>query len=206
MRGWVFRSRGKPREVLKLEDDLPRPTADSLGPRDVLVKVKYAGLFQGTALLMGIIPHLNNKPWGAEVSFSGTIVATGGQVTHVKDGDEVFGGFAGDILIKYGGVLSENVVLPAYVAARKPHHLPLEGAAGMGANGVAALQFMEVSKLKRGGRALITGASGGTGSLVVQAARAVVGEEGLVIGTCSGANEQLVKDLGANEVRINHPI
>jgi hypothetical protein len=46
---------------------------------------------------------------------------------------------------------------------------------------VNAMQFMEVTNLKRGDRVLVTGASGGRGSLVVQASRATVGDGGLLV-------------------------
>lgn len=200
MRSWVFRSQGSPPQVLKLED-IPQPTAASLGPRDVLVKVNYAALFQGMATLMTQIPHLTSKPWIAENNFSGVILSTGNRVQHVNTEDEVFGSFGVDVLLKYNGVLAEYIILPADAVVRKPRNISLEGAGGIGACGVTAMQFMEVTNLNRGGRVLIVGASGGTGSLVVQAARATVGDEGHVVGICSGANEELVKDLGANEVR-----
>ena len=199
MRGWVFRSRGTPAQVLKLEDDLPLPTAASLGPHDVLIKVKYAALFQGFAAFMTQIPHFNNLPWVAEKTFSGIAVSTGDQVEHVKAEDHVFGAFGFDVLRKYGGVLAEYIILPDHVVVRKPSNISFDGAGGI-ASGITAMQFVELTSLKEGGRVLITGASGGTGSLVVQAARAVIGDGGLVVGTCSGANEQLVRDLGASEV------
>ncbi|KIX01214.1 uncharacterized protein Z518_08939 [Rhinocladiella mackenziei CBS 650.93] len=200
MRVWVFRSRGTPAQVLKLETDLLRPTAKSLGPRDVLIKVKYSALFQGMAMLMSQIPHFDSKPWFAEGTFSGIVEAEGSQVDHLKPEDEVFGGLPPNVFMKYGGTLAEHIILPDQVVVQKPRNLAFEGAGGIASNAVTALQFVEVAKLKKGGRVLITGASSGTGSIVIQAARAAVGEEGLVVGTCSGANEQLVKSLGVHEV------
>ena len=153
--------------------------------------------------MMTFFPHFNNKPWIAESSYSGTVVARGDQVSHVAVDDDVFGGFAADVLIKYNGVLADYIILPDHVVARKPRNISLENIAGMGAGGITAMQFAEITKLKRGDRVLITGASGGTGTLVVQTARDAVGDEGLVVGTCSAANEQLVKDLGVHEASIH---
>lgn len=200
MRGWVYRARGKPVDVLKLENDLPQQSAALLGPHEVLIKVKYVALFQGSAAMMSFMPHFNRNAWVAENNYSGTIVGIGAQVEHVAVDDDVFGGFAADVLRRYGGVLAEYVILPDHVVVRKPTNVALQDLAGMGAGGVTAMQFAEVTGLKKGDRVLITGASGGTGTLVVQAARAAVGDEGLVVGTCSAANEQLVKELGAHEV------
>ncbi|KEF57614.1 uncharacterized protein A1O9_05532 [Exophiala aquamarina CBS 119918] len=208
MRGWAYRARGTPAEVLKFEVDLPQASPESLGPHEVLVQVKYAALFQGTAAMMAMMPHFNDKAWVPENAYSGVIVATGARVEHVAVDDDVFGGFAADVSRKYGGVLAEYVVLPDHVVVRKPRNVSLRDIAGMGAGGVTAMQFVEVTKLKRGDRVLITGASGGTGTLVVQAARAAVGGEGLVVGTCSAANEHLVKELGVHEVidYKQHPV
>ncbi|KAK5062929.1 hypothetical protein LTR84_005005 [Exophiala bonariae] len=200
MRGWAYRARGKPEYVLKLESDLPQPTAESLGPHEVLVKVKYAALFQGSAAMMTFMPHFNNNPWIAENNYSGTIVATGSEVEHVAVDDDVFGGFAADVLRKYGGVLAEYVTLPDHVVVRRPNNVTLKDIAGMGAGGVTAMQFAEAAGLKKDDRVLITGASGGMGTLVIQAARAAVGDNGLVVGTCSAGNEQLVKELGVHQI------
>ena len=91
MHGSVYRSRGTPAQVLELEDAVPQPTAASLGPDDVFIKVKYAALFQGMAAVMTQIPHFNNKPWVPERDFSGIAVATGDQVERIKAGDDIFG-------------------------------------------------------------------------------------------------------------------
>ncbi|EXJ91887.1 hypothetical protein A1O3_00437 [Capronia epimyces CBS 606.96] len=202
MRAWVFRSRGRPAQVLSLATQLPRPTAASLGPHDVLVKVKYSALFQGTAMMMGQIPHFNNKPWVAEGTFSGIVEAVGSQVDHLhlQADDEVFGGLAPPVMLKYGGTLAEYIVVPDESVVRKPPNLSFEGAGGIASNAVTAYQFVQVAALQQGSRVLITGASSGTGSIVVQAARAAVGNDGLVVGTCSAANEELVKSLGVHEV------
>ena len=74
MRGWVYRSRGTPQKVLNLIDDLPRPTSATLGPLEVLLETRYAGLFQGTAAVRTMMPHFNNKPWLAETTFSGIVI------------------------------------------------------------------------------------------------------------------------------------
>lgn len=200
MRGWVFRSRGPPAQVLKLETDLPRPTAESLAPHDVLIKVRYSAVFQGMALLMSMLPHFNNKPWIAEATYSGVVEAVGSQVDGLQAGDEVFGGLSPNIMLKYGGTLAEHIVLPDEVVVRKPANLSFEGAGGIAPNVVTAQQLIDVAKVKKGGRVLITGASSGTGTTVVQVARDAVGVDGLVVGTCSSKNEQLVKSLGVDEV------
>ncbi|KAK4946527.1 zinc ion binding [Elasticomyces elasticus] len=208
MRGWVFRTRGTPAQVLKLEDNLPRPTASSLGAHDVLVKVKYSSLFQAMAMLMTQIPHINSKPWIPEATFSGVIEAVGNQVSRLKVQEEVFGGMPPNVLFKYGGTLAEYIVVPEQFVVRKPDNLSFEGAGGIALHVPTAQQFAEIAKLKKGSRVLITGASSGTGSIVVQVARDVVGDDGLVVGTCSSGNARMVEELGVHKVidYTKHPI
>ena len=63
--------------------------------------------------------------------------------------------------------------------------------------GLTAWQAMfDLGRLESGQRILITGASGGVGSLAVQEAKA---KGAYVIGTASGRNEAFVRGLGADE-------
>jgi NADPH:quinone reductase-like Zn-dependent oxidoreductase len=206
MRGWTYTARGRPAAVLKLRDDLPRPTAADLRPDEVLVKVSHVGLFQGFAVMMGMIPHMNQKPWIPANDFSGTVEATGSKVTNVRPGDAVFGGPDPKLFMRWGsrynGMLVEYAVLPAAQVVRKPDNISLAAAATVPGNGCTAVQFVALAKMKKGDRVLITAASGGLGTVMVQVARAVVGKEGLVVGSCSAPNEELVKKLGADEVSL----
>ncbi len=204
MRGWVFTARGPPAAVLKLRDDLPRPTAADLRADEVLVKVSHVGLFLGFALMMALIPHVNSKPWIPAHDFSGVVEATGAKVTNVRAGDPVFGGPDPKVFMRWGsrynGVLVEYAILPAAQVVRKPDNISFAAAATLPGNGCTAVQFVEKTGMKKGDRVLITAASGGLGTLMVQVARAVVGKEGSVVGTCSAPNEEMVKKLGADEV------
>jgi D-arabinose 1-dehydrogenase-like Zn-dependent alcohol dehydrogenase len=60
---------------------------------------------------------------------------------------------------------------------------------------------MEKSEMQQDNSVLVNGASGGIGSMVVQIARAVVKNNGRVVAICSGANAEMVRELGADEVR-----
>ncbi|KAJ9608034.1 zinc ion binding [Cladophialophora chaetospira] len=204
MRAWTFTSRGTPSSVLKLRNDLPKPSPAMLGPHDVLVKVAYVAVFQGSAAIMNIIPHFNSNLWIPESNFSGLIEAIGRDVQHLKVGDAVFGSpnpkHYTKRETKYNGMMAEFAIIHAGQVVRKPDNIAFDAAAGLAAEGCTILQFCQKTKIKEGDRVLICGASGGLGSVAVQIAKSIVGEEGAVVGICSAANADLVKGLGADEV------
>jgi len=201
MRAWTYTSRGLPEDVLQLST-FPTPDPSSLLANEVLVKISHVGIPQGAAVLIGILPHFTSTPWIACQDFSGTIVATGTSITHVIPGDLVFGSpnpkefFTG----KYNGVLVEYAILPGTTVVQKPKNITMASVAGIAGPGCPAIQFCELVRLKEGDSVLITGASGGTGSLTVQVARRIVGKAGRVVGTCSAVNAELVRGLGVDEV------
>ena len=82
--------------------------------------------------------------------------------------------------------------------ALKPDNFNFEEAASISIVVLTAWQAMfNLANLSSGQRILITGASGGVGSMAVQLAKA---KGAFVIGTASGKNEQFVRDLGADEL------
>ncbi|KIX10557.1 uncharacterized protein Z518_01641 [Rhinocladiella mackenziei CBS 650.93] len=95
-------------------------------------------------------------------------------------------GFGSDVYLKRSGVLAAYAVVPGNNAVLKPNKISLEGAGGVGTSGVTAMQFMEVTNMAHGHRVLNTG----SGSLVVQAARATIGDGGFVVEPCSSVNEK----------------
>lgn len=97
-----------------------------------------------------------------------------------------------------GGTCAEVVsVRPDWLAARPPG-LPSIDAAGLPLAGLTALQALrDELSLQRGQRVLLNGASGGVGTLAIQVAK-ILGAE--VVAVCSGRNDELVRDLGADHV------
>ena len=202
MKAWAATQRGFPNDVLRLRD-LPRPKASDLRPNEVLIKITHAGIFQGTAKIMSLLPRWTSTPWIPEIDCTGTIVAVGSSVTDFVVGDEVFGGPDPKRFVtskRYGGALTEYAIFPSDIFVKRPQNLSGEAAAAITANGCTAVQIVDLSKLGPGGKVLITGGSGGLGNLLVQVAKATVGKEGQVVATCSGANADLVKSLGADSV------
>jgi NADPH:quinone reductase-like Zn-dependent oxidoreductase len=194
-----------------------------LAANEVLVKVACAAVFQGSAKLMELLPHFNSLPWIPEYDFAGVVEAIGADVRDLKPGDAVFGAPNPKALKrdeKHNGVLAEYVVLDAGQVVRKSEKISFEDACGLAGNGCTAVQFCERLGLKLGDRVLVvglprndsissvdsvakTGASGGLGSKVTQVVKAKVGKDGVVIATCSAANAEAVRSLGADEVRFS---
>lgn len=222
MRAWAYTARGTPSQVLKLRHDIPQPQPTDLKPDEVLIKISHVALFAPTVKLMILIPHLDSTPRYPEMGFSGTVVATVDSTSKESKqkfcpGDAVFGMLHPRQARIYNGVLAEYIIIPQSNVQHRPSHIKAEEAAGLGGAGCTSIQFAELSGLLRidrvphgreehivstghGKRVLITAGSGGTGAIMIQIAKMLVGEKGCVVATCSGRNAQTVVELGADEV------
>jgi reticulon-4-interacting protein 1, mitochondrial len=217
---WTFTNRGKPAEVLTLTER-PNPTAEpSLPlPKDVpqpeewiSVKVAYAALSPGGLFHIGLMPAFARaKVAVPEMDLSGTVVdvwtpsATSGLAASAKfaKGDKIMAFLPIKHTFPTGnGALSTHVSFPARYAVPKPETLAFGPAAGVLLAGCTAWMQVQESKVKVGDRVLVNGGAGGVGTFVVQMARNVVGKAGFVAAVCSGRNEALMKELGADEVSI----
>jgi NADPH:quinone reductase-like Zn-dependent oxidoreductase len=124
---------------------------------------------------------------------AGTVEEVGDGVEIFKKGDAVYG----MTISSLSGGYAEYAVAKADAIAPKPKSLNFEEAAAIPIGALTAWQAMfDLANLSSGQRILITGASGGVGSMAVQLAKA---KGAIVIGTASGKNEQFVRDLGADE-------
>ncbi|MDQ0770826.1 NADPH:quinone reductase-like Zn-dependent oxidoreductase [Pseudarthrobacter defluvii] len=182
-------------DVLELRD-IARPEP---GAREVLIRVRAAGVDKGVWHLMTGLPYLVRlfgyglrKPKvpvrGREVA--GVVEAVGPGVTRFSPGDEVFGTCEGSF--------AEYVCAKEDKVARKPSALSFEEAAASPISGVTALQAVrDASQVTVGQKVLILGAGGGVGSFAVQLAKAFGAE---VTGVCSTAKVELVRSLGADAV------
>lgn len=180
-------------ETLELKD-IPSPAPR---PNEVLIKVSATSVDAGVLHLMtGDIPLVRlffgiktprNRPG---ISFSGTIVEIGSNVTEFKIGQQVFGTGA--------GAYAEFVVASKKKIAVLPPGADMVLASTLPVSAGTALQAVRNSgKIRAGQRVLVTGASGGVGSFVVQFA---VQEGGIVTGVCSAKKIEFVSQLGAIQV------
>ncbi|WP_030664700.1 NADP-dependent oxidoreductase [Streptomyces rimosus] len=123
-------------------------------------------------------------PAGIGQDASGVVDEVGEGVEGVEVGDRVFG--------RGSSTYAEFAVLAAW--ARMPEGLTFEEAAGYPSVVETALRIVRESGVQAGQTLLVSGASGGVGSAVLQIAR----DRGItVIGTAGAANQDYLRSLGA---------
>ena len=193
MQAIVYSCYGGP-EVLELATvEKPVP-----GDKQVLVRVHAASVnpldwhyLRGSPYVMRLSSGIGRpKDRSMGVDFAGTVEAVGASVTRFKPGDAVFGGA--------GGAFAEFVVVSADRGiAHKPANVSFEQAAAVAVAGVTALQALrDAAQVQPLDEVLVNGASGGVGPFAVQLAKHYGAH---VTGVASARNEDLVRDLGADE-------
>ncbi|MFF9496890.1 NADP-dependent oxidoreductase [Streptomyces flaveolus] len=128
--------------------------------------------------------HPIELPSGVGLDASGVVDEVGDGVEGVEVGDRVFG--------EGSSTYAEFAVLSAW--ARVPEGLTFEEAAGYPSVVETALRVIREVGVQSGQTLLVSGASGGVGSAVLQIAR----DRGItVIGTAGAANQEYLRSLGA---------
>jgi len=188
MKAVVAHEYGAP-EVLKFEE-VPRP-----GPNDdeALVRVIASGVNPADPLTLSgkyareFGTHLPLIP-GYDIA--GVVEKTGANVTKLKVGDAVYG------YPTFGGGWADYVTVKESEVATKPKSLNFVESAAVPMGALTAWQaLIDVAKLQPGQTILIHGGSGGVGSFAIQIAKA---RGARVIATASTANQDLLKQLGAD--------
>ncbi|MEZ4626271.1 MAG: NADP-dependent oxidoreductase [Thermomicrobiales bacterium] len=156
-----------PGELEVIDIDMPTP-----GPGELLVRVvatSMNGFDMATiaGYLQGMMEH--RFPLVPGKDFAGTVVAVGERVEGFSVGDDVFGVVSKDHLGT--GSFAEYVTLPASVGvAHRPESLPVAVAGALGLAGAAAHDSVGALGDITGKTVLISGATGGVGTLAVQLA------------------------------------
>jgi NADPH:quinone reductase-like Zn-dependent oxidoreductase len=183
------------REKLHLAD-VPEPR---LLPDGVRIRIAAAGVNpvdwktrEGRQVAR--FPHVFPVVLGWDAA--GVVEEIGASVTRVRPGDEVFAycrkHFIGE------GTYCEQVVVPQELVAPKPASLSWEEAAAVPLAALTAWQcLVERLEVAAGETLLVHAAAGGVGHFAVQIAVAL---DVRVVGTASAANEEFVRELGAEFV------
>jgi len=192
MRAYVLERYGGPQGSRLMEVPAPMP-----GPRDILVKVRAAGLnpvdfkFRQGKLRAILRPRL---PFVLGNEFAGEVIAVGGDVKRFGVGDRVFARVAKH---RAGG-FAEQACVDEDHAAHMPRDLDFAAAAAVPLAGLTALQALrDELDVKPGQRVFISGGAGGVGTFAIQIAKWLGAH---VTTTASPRGEALVCSLGCDEV------
>jgi NADPH:quinone reductase-like Zn-dependent oxidoreductase len=199
MKRWIVAHKAAPKEALTLKTDWPVPPAPN--GSDVLVKVSFAALNPADTYLIGGLPtwlpfRRNPSPG---MDFSGVVAAAGPDVpATLAVGTEVCGAMSVGQIASGNGTLAEYIAVPSSLIVPRPKGVSMAGAAGLlGIAGQTASLTLDATQATKGTRVLLNGSSGGVGSILLQALHA---SGAVVTAVCSGANEEMVRRLGADEV------
>ncbi len=195
MKAAVYDRYGPP-EVLRI-DEVPVPV-----PRDgeVLVRVHASVVGAVDSIARRGVPRQIRAYFGLRrprihvlgADFAGEVAAVGAKVTRFAVGEQVFG----TIAPRFGAHAEYVRVSENGALAPKPAGVSHAEAAAL-VDGTALCFLRDKAKLRAGQSILVNGASGSVGTAAVQHARAF---GATVTAVCSGANETLVRSLGAEEV------
>jgi NADPH:quinone reductase-like Zn-dependent oxidoreductase len=173
-------------EVLKVVD-VPQPTPAA---GQVLVRVKAAGINPGEAKIREGLMHARwpaTFPSGEGSDLAGIVAETGPGVTGFSAGDEVIG------YTDNRASQAEYVVVEEKNLTVKPAGVPWEAAGALFVAGVTAYAAVRAVALTGGDTVVVSGATGGVGSIAVQLARRA---GATVIGLASEAHHEWLADHG----------
>src|SRR5712691_10000121 len=190
MKAIVVHNYGGP-EVLKYEDtQRPEPQPDQ-----ILVRVIAAGVNPVDGMIRSGMFAKNGKRslqiiLGGDIA--GVIEKVGCKITKFKVGDPVFA----YVSLDSSGGYAQYALVTEREAAPKPKSLTYVEAAAVPIVAMTAWQaLIDTAKLSGGQTVLMHGGSGGVGSFAIQIAKA---RGAKVIATASTANQDLLKQLGAD--------
>jgi NADPH:quinone reductase-like Zn-dependent oxidoreductase len=180
----VITKKGGP-EVLKVaENDLREPNAS-----EVRIKILYTGIGATDVIMRyGYYPFAPKIPFAPGYEIVGIVDAVGDGVSDVSPGQRVAA------LTVHGGY-AEYIYLPPEELVPVPDGLDSAEALSLILNYVTAYQMMyRVAQIKAGQTIVITGASGGVGTALLQLGK--VAGANKMYGTASKLKHRLIEELG----------
>lgn len=191
MKAIVIHAFGEP-EVLKYEDaPRPEPKED-----EILIRVMAAGVNPVDASIRGgsMKRFLGEKlPLILGMDVAGVVEKTGAKITKFKAGDPIYAYLS----FKEQGGYAEFAIAKEDETALKPKTITYENAAAVPLAATTAWQaLVDTAKIDKGQTVLIHGGSGGVGHFAIQIAKA---RGAKVIATASTPNQDLLKELGADQ-------
>lgn len=208
MRAWIYDSASAGLEKsLRLHDAAAPPPPTSLSPKAVLVQVLYMSVNPADYKVaeLGLLSRpIVAPPASPGMDFSGRVVRAGADAAAAYEpGRLVFGRV---FATKFGALGGLVVVKDGEGLAPAPEGLGEDGMARLAAVGTCGLTALQSIQPYLGGPAgggkeeeevFINGGSGGLGTFGIQVAKALGCR---VTASCSGANAELCRSLGADEV------
>lgn len=178
------------------------PTISNLSAGQLIIKVTCASVNPIDIKLaeMGLVSRLAVRgAYSPGLDFCGHVVSTHPSVSKsrpdLKEGTLVFGVLAFPPA-PVAGTLSQYTVAMADSCAAVPAGVSPDDAAAIASTGLTALASL--AEVKAGMRVLINGGSGGVGTFAIQMAKELGAAH--VTATCSGANVELCRGLGADKI------
>lgn len=177
-------------DVLEVREvEVPPPP-----PGEVVVRVRAAGINPGESIIRTGGYHSRlpaTFPSGQGSDLAGVITAVGPDAGDWRAGDQVLG------WTERRASHAELVTVPADQLVIKPSAVPFEVAGGLYVAGAAAVASVRAVDPRPGETVVVSGATGGVGSIAGQLARRTGAR---VIGVSSQRNHEFLRGLGVEPV------
>jgi NADPH:quinone reductase len=172
------------------ERPVPEP-----GPREVLVQVAYGGLRWGDIMQRNGFPsRARPTPFVAGQEASGVVVAVGGDVRSVVEGQRV-------VVLPTGGAWAEYVTAHEARVTPVPDHVGLDQVLAYPVNLLTAYYAVNVwGRVQPGERVLLHAAAGGVGLLALQIMKRRIDDVTVVAIVGSDEKAALASEQGADHV------
>lgn len=126
--------------------------------------------------------------------FSGIVKEAGADVVKFKPGDRVYG--VASVIFGKQGALAQFIAIDQKSLWTITGEMSFEEAASLPIAALTALNGLRRCEVVKGTQVLVNGGTGGVGHFAVQIAKA---KGAIVTATCSDANDELARALGADE-------